>query len=186
MVAAATPTTEPIALVAGDTLKFQISLADYPASDGWTLEYSIQNAANIETFSSSASGDDHLVTVAASATATWTPGTYRLSARAVKGAEKYTLRKGSIEVTADLSAAVDQRSHAEIVLDAIEAMLEGKATKDQQSYSIAGRSITRLTPEELLTWRDTYRKEVKRQRRQEARERGEPATGNFVRTRFLT
>jgi hypothetical protein len=183
-VAAAIPTTEPPALVAGDTLKFQISLADYSASDGWTLEYSLQNAASIETFNSSASGDDHLVTVAASATANWPPGAYRFAARAVNGSEKYTVRQGSIEITANLDAAADQRSHAETVLDAIEAMLEGKATKDQQSYSIAGRSITRLTPEELLSWRDTYRKEVQRQRRQEARDRGEPATGNFVRTRF--
>ena len=50
------------------------------------------------------------------------------------------------------------------MLDAIEALIEGRATKDVSSYSIAGRSLTRMTPDELVKWRSTYRAEVARQR----------------------
>jgi hypothetical protein len=178
------PTTEPESLTAGDTLTFKVSEADYPASDGWTLEYVLQNGTAIQSFSSTASGDDHLVTVAATATAGWAPGDYTWTARATKAAEKYSIRRGRITVTADLTSAADQRSHAEKVLDALEAMLEGKATKDQQGYSIAGRSISRMTPTEIREWRDDYSKKVAAQRRKEARERGETKPSTFVRTRF--
>jgi hypothetical protein len=44
-------------------------------------------------------------------------------------------------------------------------MIEGKASLDQQSYSVGGRSITRLTPAELVDWRKEYQREVNIQRR---------------------
>ena len=38
------PSTEPAVFTAGDTLKFTRSLADYPASEGWVLSYTLVNA----------------------------------------------------------------------------------------------------------------------------------------------
>ena len=65
------PTSEPESLVAGDTVTWQKTLSDYPASDGWVLSYRLINAAGNIDITSSASGDDHLVSVAATATAGW-------------------------------------------------------------------------------------------------------------------
>lgn len=52
------------------------------------------------------------------------------------------------------------KEHIEKVLVALESLLEGKATSDVASYSIAGRSLSRLSISELLMWRDKYRAEL--------------------------
>jgi hypothetical protein len=39
----------------------------------------------------------------------------------------------------------------------VEAVLEKRATKDQEAYSIIGRSLTRTSIEELTKLRDSYR-----------------------------
>ena len=89
-------------------------------------------------------------------------GIYTYQAYVVKPVsptEKYTIETGQIEILPNISAAdsqVDFRSHAKKVLDALESLIEGKATSDAASYSIAGRSISKMTPEELIKWRSFY------------------------------
>lgn len=51
-------------------------------------------------------------------------------------------------------------THAETMLSAIEAVLEGRITADVEAYSIAGRQITKIPMAELLTLRDKYKAEV--------------------------
>ena len=43
----------------------------------------------------------------------------------------------------------DLRSHAKIVLDSLEAVIENRANMDQSSMSIAGRSLSRMSVDEL-------------------------------------
>ena len=62
-----------------------------------------------------------------------------------------------------MPSGYDNRSHVKKVLDALEATLENKASQDQLSYSIAGRSLSRLSPTELIQWRDRYREEYNRE-----------------------
>ena len=57
-------------------------------------------------------------------------------------------------------AALDDRTHAKKVLEAIEAVLENRAGKDQEEYSIAGRSLKRTPLDELYALRSKYRAEV--------------------------
>jgi hypothetical protein len=54
----------------------------------------------------------------------------------------------------------DRRTHAEIMLTQIEALLANRALADVESYSIKGRSLTKLSLNELMRWRDYYRSEV--------------------------
>jgi len=68
--------------------------------------------------------------------------------------------------------SADPRFHAEKMLTKIESILEGKADSDVSSYSIAGRSLTKFSPEELIQWRDYYRKEVALHKREEAIKHG--------------
>jgi hypothetical protein len=61
---------------------------------------------------------------------------------------------------ASQGAGQDPRSHARKTLDAIEAVVEGRATKDQQAYTIGGRSLQRMPIKDLMYFRGVYRAEV--------------------------
>ena len=71
-------------------------------------------------------------------------------------------QRGTLEVLPryDQAANLDDRSHARKVLEAIEAVIEGRATKDQEEYTIGSRTLKRTPVKELLELRDKYRGEV--------------------------
>ena len=58
---------------------------------------------------------------------------------------------------------MSEKSHVQKTLEALEALIEGKATKDQQSYSINGRTITKMPITDLLKWRDKYKAEFRKE-----------------------
>lgn len=161
--AAIIPTTEPAALLAGDTAKWLKTLPDYPASEGWTLTYTLVSAANRITFSASASVDDYLVTVTAATTAAWMAGAYEWRAQVSKAGEVFTVATGTVTVQPSFGAAVDSRSHARKVLSNIEAYLENSGNLSAASYEIAGRKLQRISLPELIALRDKYKGEVIRE-----------------------
>jgi len=172
-VAADIPNTEPGELRTGDTWKWTKSLADYPAS-AWTLKYRFKNAAGGFEITASTSGNDYSVTVAAATTAAYAAGLYSWMAWVEGGSsEKYTVDSGVCTLNPDYrsgtaTAAFDDRTHARTVLDAIEAVIEGRASKDQMEYEIAGRRL-KLTPiADLLKLRQHYLAEVAGQKAAEA------------------
>lgn len=161
------PTTEPEKITAGDTVSWKKSLPDHPAPD-WVLSYALVNAAGQITLTASADGTDHLLTIASEISSGYLAGRYRWQAYATKGDERRTVGEGTIEVLPDFASQAggyDDRSHAEQVLEALEAMIVGRAAKNQLSQTIRGRSIQYLSPSELIVWRDRYRAEVVRERR---------------------
>ena len=143
-------TTEPAALNAGDTAKWLKTLADYPASEGWLLAYSLVNALGRITFSAAAQGDSYLVNVLPAATTGWAPGIYAYRATASKSPEVYTVGSGSITIKPAFSAALDARSQAARTLEAINATLEGRASSATAEYEIAGRKLKYIPVPELL------------------------------------
>lgn len=152
-------------LTAGDTLDFTTSVPDYPASAGWTLKYRLapRSAGTAIDLTAAANGDDFDVTATSTTTASWATGWYTWTAFVEKAGERYTVGRGQLEIRAassTLAAATDGRGHARKVLDAIEAVLENRATLDQESYAINGRSLKRMPIEELLKLRQVYRAEV--------------------------
>lgn len=181
------PTIEPDCIIAGDTVTWKRSLSCYPADDGWTLTYHIQGAEAIGDIVAAASGADHLVTIAAAVTADYDAGNYWWQAKVSKAGAVYTVDKGTLEIFGTLDGVVgayDGRSHYKTVLDALEAMLEGKASKDQLSYSIAGRSISRMSPAEILDWINEYRSRYRIEQKKEAQRRGTGKGSNKVLVRF--
>lgn len=151
-------TAPPLNITAGDSIAWTISHDDYPAGDSWVLSYVLLNSSAKIEISSSASGDDHEVSLAAATTADYTTGVYQFAAYMTKGSDRYTVDTGSIEILANYATqtTLDTRSTAKKMLDAIDSLLVGKASKDVFSYSIGGRSLTSLTIEELESWRDKY------------------------------
>jgi hypothetical protein len=172
---------------AGDTLKWDVSVPDYPATEGWTLTYEVKSKnTHVATITASADGDGYTVTVPAATSAGYAVGHHHYRAYVTKGSERYTVDSGDLEILKDFedNGNYDDRSHAEIVLDAIEAVLESRATKDQESYSIAGRSLSRTPIEDLLKLRDRYKNEVISNHRADQIARGLGSTAR-VRTRFV-
>ena len=162
-VSAPIPYTEPPRIVAGDTAKWLRSLPDFPASAGWVLTYRLVNAGAAYSFTSTASGDDHLITVSAATTAGWTAGDYSWRAQAGLSGEVYTILSGSLTVEPVFTAAIDARSDARKALDAVDAMLLGRATSGVQEYKIAGRMLMHIPIPELLSLRDRLREDVARE-----------------------
>jgi len=161
--AAITPTTEPTALLAGDTAKWLKTVADFPASEGWALSYTLVSAAARITFNATTSGNDYLVSVPAATTAAWTAGAYEWRAQVSKSGEVFTVATGSITVQPSFASAVDSRSHARKALTNIEAYLENSGNLSASMYEIAGRKLQRISLPELLALRDKYKGEVARE-----------------------
>lgn len=154
----AIPTNEPQEVTAGDTVKWNRSFSDYPANDGWVLSYKLLNAAGKIEITAGASGADHAVNVAAATTAGWAAGSYNWQAYVTKAAERYVVDEGQMVVQANFATlnTLDSRSHNKKVLDSINAVIENRATLDQESYSIMGRALKRTPMADLLKLKDKY------------------------------
>lgn len=155
---------------AGDTLAFDERVADYPASSGWTLNYRLvrRDGAVAYTFSGTASGDLHAISVAAATTAAWVPGTYTWVSWVASGALSHSVGNGTVEVLPNPRTAVgplDLRTEAQTALDNVRATIRGKATADVLRYTIAGRSLERYTMAELVALESQLAAQVKREAR---------------------
>lgn len=143
--------TEPTLIVAGDTVTWTVPAGDYDASS-WTLSYVLRSKEK-ESLTLTAADDgngDHLIAVTAAASADWVAGEYFWQRYVTNGATRYTTGRGRLEVKADFqSFEGDPRSSAQVALDALLAVRENKATSDQLSMSIQGRSISRMTWAEI-------------------------------------
>lgn len=158
---------EPLVLVAGDTWQWdRKDLTDYPASV-WTLKYYLLKTDKQIVITASANGDYFRVNVPATVTATYPSGTYRWHAYVSNASgERYKVDEGNIEIKPDFASQIigyDSRSEVKKILDAVEAALLGRATKDQLSYSIGGRSISKIPISELLKFRDKFKIEYQRE-----------------------
>ena len=157
------PLNEPKELRAGDTWAWRREdLSDFPAPT-WTLTYQLKREAlgGNASIVAASSGVNHAVSVAKAVTAAYASGSWQWQAYADDGTSRYMVDSGTINVLPDFAVAgnLDNRSHVKKTLDAIEAVIEGRASSDQQQYSIEGRSLTRIPIEELLVFRDKYKRE---------------------------
>jgi hypothetical protein len=178
---------EPFELVAGDRWQWNRTdlTADYPASV-WTLTYYFTNQTNSFQIVAAAVGDEFAIDQSPATTAAFAAGAFAWEAYAANGStDRQRVDKGTLVVLPNLAAAgsTDRRSHARKMLDAIEALLENRAAKIDASYSINGRSLSRLSPEELGAWRDKYKAEVAREKRAERIAAGLGHSGK-IRARF--
>jgi hypothetical protein len=131
--------------------------------------------------------DYYLFQAASATTAAFEVGDYhwQLEVTQTSSGNRIVVETGEFEVFADLdNSGADPRSHAEIMLDKIEGLLVGRADKDVSSYSIQGRSISKMSISDLLLWRDYYRKEVVKEKRDNAIALGKP-TKTTMKVRFL-
>lgn len=181
------PYREPATVVAGDTVRWRKCLPQYPTADGWTLKYRLINAQNHYDIVAFSAGDhEYEIDVLASTTAAWAPGTYAWQAYVDNGSDRFTVGQGTLRVLPNLAgqtAGYDARSHARRALEAIEAVLERRASEAHLEYEIAGRRLRFIPVAELLALRDRYRMEVRAEEDAERAAAG-LAPRNKIRVRF--
>jgi len=165
---------EPFAFTAGDTVKWQKNLPDYPVSAGWVLSYAFVGSAGQFTVTGGNDGNNHTITISSATSSTYAAGDYQYQSYVSNGSERYQIGSGTIEIKADFTSASasDTRSHVKKTLDSLEAVIEGRATQIDISYSIAGRSISKMSLAELIDARREYSRLYRQEIVSERRKRG--------------
>lgn len=166
------PHPEPLAVIAGDSLKWSRSFPGYPAGGGWSLTYVLNNASNryvVVAGDVVAAGDGWDIAIPAAETKPWAPGEYLwLAVLQNSGTgERVTGAAGRVCVQADVldaTAPIDTRAMEEIALDNIKALLAGRATDGVLEYKIADRELRRYSMTELLQLKTYFSAEVRRLR----------------------
>jgi hypothetical protein len=185
------PTSEPTEVTVGSYIQWKRPdlSADYPTAD-YSLIYIMRirgGGATEITITASEVGGEYVVQVPSATSAAWVAGDYHWQAEIQRTSDssRVLVDRGDITIKPDLDDNnTDPRSHAEIMLDKIQSLLEGRADKDVSSYSINGRSIAKMNISDLLQWRDYYRKEVIKEKRDQAIANGKPVK-TTVKVRFV-
>lgn len=179
-------------IIAGDTLDFETQVPKYPADDGngWTLKYRlIPRAAGPAVISfdapqSAVNTDRYRAQVGKNTTKNWTPANYTWVSYVENSGERYSVDTGEVVIRADLGAVGttvhDIRTHARKCLDAVEAVLENRATLDQEEFTINSRSLRRTPIPDLLVLKKHYRAEVAAEEAKEARAAGQPTKNRLT------
>lgn len=186
------PEGEPLEVVVGDFIQWKRSdiAGDYPPSL-YSAEYVARitggGESEIKLPATEPSGDNYyLFTVDSATSSAFTPGKYhwQLEITQTSSGNRIVVDQGDFEALPDMdNNQADPRIHAEVMLDKIETILEGKADSDVANYSIAGRSLTKLTFAELQDARDYYRREVIQHNNRELVKRGK-SNGATIKVRF--
>ena len=152
----------PSSIIAGDTLAFTDSSSDFPATAGWTLTYKLipRSATNDTiTFDATADGSEYAISVLAATTSAWEPDDYSWHAYVTQAGIRNTLDSGLLTIAVNPAFAepgYDGRSQNRRTLDAIRATIEGRASKDQQEYTIGNRMLKRMDVKDLMLFEARY------------------------------
>jgi len=154
--------SEPTQFRAGEIVEWPKSLSAYSAADGWSLFYRLVNESNAYTaIEGTADGTGFVITIPAATTANYVAGKYALYGWVSKSAELYEVYNAECEVLVDLkalTAGYDIRPHVKKVLDALEAVIEGRASEKEKTVSIGGQTIDMMTLAELRIEWNRYNK----------------------------
>lgn len=153
----------PTKIIQGDSLTFTISNSNFLPSENWTLEYRLVGKTNNYTITTTVVDETFEVDEAPATTAAYVIGLYTAyEVFTNSDGTRTTNTSHQVEITVDptTSSFADQRTHAQIALEAIEAVIEKRASTDQNKYTIGNRSLDRIPLSELKEFRADYREEV--------------------------
>ena len=180
----------PETIVIGDYLLWKRTdlIDDYPLAD-YSMEYVARitggGSTEIKVAATEQNGT-YVFEVDSATSATFVAGFYHWQLEVTKTAtgDRVVLERGTFTAVEDLDInGADPRTHAEIMISKIESILQGKADADVASYSINGRSLTKMSFQDLIDARDFYRKEYAKERQIERAKTGE-TTGATILVRF--
>tara|TARA_Y100000401_G_scaffold37432_1_gene28058 strand:- start:110 stop:694 length:585 start_codon:yes stop_codon:yes gene_type:complete len=183
------PEKEPVTIYKGETVVWnRKDLTDYPVGSyamSWTARLE-SNGGTAFSATVTEVEDYYKFTLDNSATGGYTTGDYFwvLKVTQSSDSEELIIDSGKITVKDNYFGTTgDTRSHAKIMLDKIESILEGRADADVSSYSIQGRSLSKISINELLQWRDYYKAEYQKEIAKFRRDNNE-GTGRVIKVQF--
>ena len=184
-------TTEPTSVIIGTLVQWKrADLSDIYAPASYDLIYNIRlrNGDGVDKVVTATTATDgsFLATLNSTITSAMVAGDYVWQAFISRksDAAKVSVGEGSITLLSNLDQnGADNRSHAQIMVEKIQSLLEGRADKDVSSYSIQGRSLAKMSISDLMMWRDYYRKEVAKEK-QDALIAAGKSSGATVKVRF--
>lgn len=184
------PEGEPTRVVVGDFLQWKRTdlVDDYPLATH-SAEYVARINGGGETeikLAATETGGTYLFTVDSATSAAFLPGRYywQLEVTQTSSGNRVVVDRGEFEAIPDLdSNQADPRSHAEIMVQKIESLLEGKADSDVTYYMINGRALTKMSYKELIEARNHYKAEAHRLLTIDNLKRGK-SNGTTVKVRF--
>jgi hypothetical protein len=164
-------------IIQGATYNWEVKLADYLPSDGWSLKYYLRGVGTGLDITATDEDDVFQVEINATQSATLTVGNYSWQGFVAKDDENICIAQGKILVKTgfvglEITDQIDNRSAIKIALDAIDALLANKATLDQQRYVIGNRQLDRIPIPDLLNLRKEYQKLYNQEVRAEAAKNG--------------
>ena len=186
------PVQEPDTIVIGDRLVWRRDdLANTYPIGSYALTYEFHEdsgggGSHKFDITATEAESTYFVEVASSTTASYTDGDFIWNAFITRSSDSQRIRvdTGRTTVVKNLANTnADLRSHAKKVLDAVQAVLENRASVDQASFSIAGRSLSRMSIDELLSFRDKYKAEYL-QEIKKARIKNKQKSGNTIEVKF--
>lgn len=154
---------------------------DYPlASYSLKYKFYLIDGSTASNFTIDATESNNEYIISTSSTTSQTAGDYRWDAII-----KRTSDNVELIIEDGYSTILDNavRSHAKIVFDSICAVIENRASIDQSSMSIAGRSLSRMSIDELLTFKDRYKSEWLKEVKM-ARIKNNQGSGNTIKVNF--
>jgi hypothetical protein len=150
---------------AGDTIDWTVDYSDeYPSSE-WSLTLYIKQIGQLPIALTTASAIDDTFTVSYTDTqsALLPEGNYTWVAKVNNGLSTFTVETGSFNVIPDLSttdANYDARSFNQRMMEALEAVLENRATDDILEQTIGGRTFKSMSRAELVRQYSFFKRAV--------------------------
>lgn len=159
-------TNIPSSVVSGLKTEWTKRLSDY-SPDLWSLSYHLRGSQALDVTATDNGDGSFLVSLVAETSGDTpeplTPGQFFFQAYVTNIADstlKYLVDQGRVNVAVNLSSVAletyDGRSQAELMVAAIDALMAGKATRDQMGYTIGQRTLTRIPIDQLLEFRKHY------------------------------
>lgn len=161
-------TVEPTIITGGDTIKWnKQNVVDdlgnsYPAS-AWTLTYKIYNSSVSYDITATADGDSYNIVIPKGTTDDYVAGDYKVEGYVTDASERFRVYTGYLTIKTDTGAltsgaAYDFRTDIKKTLDAIQIVIQGRASEEHLAYTIAGRRLDNISHVDLLVLYDKYKK----------------------------
>ena len=152
--------TTPRQFVAGDTVSWDWSSAEYPRSDGYDARYVFTTPGRQFVVPGVDNGSDGWTfTISAAQSAQWPAAGYGWQRYVTIGSDRYTTGQGRTNVIVDLDPAtsgLDTRSLYQKIIEQIDETIHARVTGDVTQYSIGGRQLIKMSTADLWTLRKQY------------------------------
>ena len=183
------PSTPPAKVTAGDRVDFTVDPGEFTSAEGYSPVFVFRSDDGTQRVS--VAGTDYQsafrITISSAVTRTWTAcsGQFSVFAEASDGTDRRTLLTGRWQVLPDPASTdtSDRRTLNRRILDAINAKIEGRASSDIASISIAGQSLSMVSGLELIRMQSIYQARV-RDEEAAADSSGRSARSRIIEPRF--